>query len=53
MAHNAPIHRMPFWIQLWGLPLEYQNPTVARRLADTAGRVITVDWDDVFPETSS
>ncbi|OMP08986.1 hypothetical protein COLO4_05925 [Corchorus olitorius] len=54
MAHNVNSvpngHRMPIWVQLWDLPLEYQIPTVATRLAENAGlQVITVDWADVIP----
>ena len=39
---------IPIWVQLWGLPLEYQNPTIARRFAQIMGVVTQVDWNEVM-----
>ncbi|OMP06441.1 hypothetical protein COLO4_08127 [Corchorus olitorius] len=34
---------MEIWVQIWGLPFEYLNPAVARRLARNAGEVLGMD----------
>ncbi|OMP08987.1 hypothetical protein COLO4_05926 [Corchorus olitorius] len=53
MAYDTPLnsHQVPIWIQLWGLPLEYQTPRVATRIAQIAGKVISVDSADVNMRT--
>ncbi|KAF7832321.1 Pyruvate carboxyltransferase [Senna tora] len=46
---NLAITEVPLWIQIWGLPLEYQIPQVARKLAQIAGDIMEVDWAPVTP----
>ncbi|KAF7810342.1 reverse transcriptase [Senna tora] len=46
---NLAITEVPLWVQLWGLPLEYQIPHVARKLAQIAGDIMEVDWAPVTP----
>ncbi|OMP03089.1 hypothetical protein COLO4_10630 [Corchorus olitorius] len=46
---NTPLReaRLPgveLWMQLWGLPFEYQYPQMAERMARAAGEVVQVDW---------
>ena len=35
---NLPL--ILIWVQIWGLPLEYQIPNIARKLAQTIGTVV-------------
>ena len=44
---NLPL--IPIWVQLWGLPLEYQVSKMARRIAKIIGPVSQVDWMDSMP----
>ena len=37
------------WVQLWGLPLKYQQPDFVRKIAQTIGDVSVMDWDNVIP----
>ncbi|OMO88436.1 hypothetical protein COLO4_20258 [Corchorus olitorius] len=41
--------RMECWLQLWGLPFEYQQPFIAADMARSAGEVIGVDWVNKKP----
>ncbi|OMO50603.1 Endonuclease/exonuclease/phosphatase [Corchorus olitorius] len=41
--------QVPLWLQLWDLPLEYQVPSIAQRMASLAGEVIDIDWMNVIP----
>ena len=43
------IIKTPIWGQLWGLPLEYQQPNFAQRISQTIGHVTQVDWENVIP----
>ncbi|OMO97002.1 hypothetical protein CCACVL1_04713 [Corchorus capsularis] len=48
---NQPItersmQKVEIWVELWGLPLEYQQDDAARKIAKAAGEVIRVDWAD-------
>ncbi|OMO73972.1 hypothetical protein COLO4_26770 [Corchorus olitorius] len=40
------LERMEAWLQIWDLPIEYQQPHVAETMAQVAGEVIRLDWDD-------
>ncbi|XVF40576.1 hypothetical protein PTKIN_Ptkin01aG0124700 [Pterospermum kingtungense] len=42
--HKFHIQKIPLWVQFGGLPLEYHQPLVARRLAETIGTVTQIDW---------
>ncbi|MBA0759742.1 hypothetical protein Gotri_022579 [Gossypium trilobum] len=35
------------WVHNWGLPLEYHRPFVARRIAQVAGEVLRIDWENI------
>lgn len=37
------------WVQLHGLPLEYQYPKLAERMGQMIGAVEKIDWDDSLP----
>ncbi|OMO74878.1 Endonuclease/exonuclease/phosphatase [Corchorus olitorius] len=39
------IDTIELWLQIWGLPFEYQFPDMAQRLARSAGEIISVDWE--------
>lgn len=39
----------PVWMELWGLPIEYHTPDIAGRMAQVAGLVTQVDWENVLP----
>ncbi|OMO89794.1 hypothetical protein COLO4_19587 [Corchorus olitorius] len=46
---NVPLRdmvldRIELWLQIVGLPVEYQNNIVAEKLARTAGEIIKIDW---------
>ncbi|XVF60004.1 hypothetical protein PTKIN_Ptkin08bG0007600 [Pterospermum kingtungense] len=41
--------RIPLWIQIRGLPLEYQHPNSVARIAQRAGHVTDIDWNDSIP----
>ncbi|OMO79621.1 hypothetical protein COLO4_24362 [Corchorus olitorius] len=43
------LDRIELWMQIWPLPIEYQNPTVAVKLARLAGQVVRVDWKNRRP----
>ncbi|OMO86897.1 hypothetical protein COLO4_20867 [Corchorus olitorius] len=38
------LDRIELWLQIWGLPIEYQNAVAVGKLARTAGEVIRIDW---------
>ncbi|OMP14346.1 hypothetical protein COLO4_00030 [Corchorus olitorius] len=46
---EAKLETIDIWLQIHGLPFEYQLPTVARRLARHAGEVLMVDWANRRP----
>ncbi|XP_065638366.1 uncharacterized protein At4g02000-like [Quercus suber] len=37
------------WVQLHGLPLEYQHPELAERMGQMIGPVEKIDWEDKLP----
>ncbi|XWS33210.1 hypothetical protein CRYUN_Cryun22dG0061200 [Craigia yunnanensis] len=39
------------WVQLWRLPLEYQQPIFACRIAQAISELSLVDWDSVVLRT--
>ncbi|OMO58846.1 hypothetical protein CCACVL1_25317 [Corchorus capsularis] len=41
--------RVPVWLHLLDLPLEYQVPSIAQRMVSLAGEVIELDWMNVLP----
>ncbi|OMO89546.1 hypothetical protein COLO4_19700 [Corchorus olitorius] len=43
------LDRVELWLQIWGLPFEYQNRRVAEKLAHTAGEIIKIDWRNRRP----
>ncbi|OMO57084.1 hypothetical protein COLO4_35506 [Corchorus olitorius] len=43
------LDRIELWLQIWGLPVEYQNAVVAEKLARTAREVIKIDWRHLRP----
>ncbi|XWS53970.1 hypothetical protein CRYUN_Cryun10bG0046700 [Craigia yunnanensis] len=43
------INNTLIWEQLWGLPLEYQQPKFVHRIAQSIREVSLVDWDSVIP----
>ncbi|OMO51915.1 hypothetical protein CCACVL1_29507 [Corchorus capsularis] len=47
LRHILP-DRVPVWLQLLDLPLEYQVPSIAQRMASLAGEVIEVDWMNII-----
>ena len=51
--NSVNIYYIQVWVQLWGLPLEYQQPSIAQRIAQTIGTVSEVDWTEIFPRNIS
>ena len=47
------LYYIQVWVQLWGLPLEYQQPGIAQRIAQTIGTMSEVDWTEIFPKNIS
>lgn len=45
--------QIPIWIQLWNLPLEYQHPHLATKIAEACGEVVEVDWHNLVPREST
>ncbi|OMO83958.1 hypothetical protein COLO4_22304 [Corchorus olitorius] len=48
---NQPVsersmQKIEIWVELWGLPLEYQQPDATKKIAQAAGKVIRVDWEN-------
>lgn len=43
------IAEIPVWIQLWGIPLEFQTPAVGSALGSILGVCLEVDWSLEFP----
>ncbi|OMO80771.1 hypothetical protein CCACVL1_12764 [Corchorus capsularis] len=50
---EAGLEAMEIWLQIWGLPFEYQQPSVASRLARHAGEVLEIDWQNRKPRNIS
>lgn len=46
---NYRIAEISVWIQLWGIPLEFQTPAVASALGSILGVCLSVDWSPEFP----
>lgn len=46
---NFRVSEIPVWVQLWGLPLEFQTPAVASALGSIMGVCLEVDWSPDFP----
>ncbi|XVF54041.1 hypothetical protein PTKIN_Ptkin05aG0149400 [Pterospermum kingtungense] len=51
VLENYRIRRILLWIQIRGLPLEYQFPEFADRLGHVIRNVIMVDWKTLPQET--
>lgn len=43
------IQSIPLWVQIWGMPLEYQSPTLAVNMGSMIGEVLQLDWEDRLP----
>lgn len=39
LGRTLPVE-IPIWVQLWGLPLEYQLPIVARGIGKMIGQIV-------------
>lgn len=46
---NLQINFISIWVQLLGLPLEYQHPELAKKMGQMMGIVDRVDWEDRIP----
>ena len=46
---NLQINFISMWVQLHGLPLEYQYPKLVERMRQMMGIVEHVDWEDTLP----
>ncbi|KAF7841338.1 Endonuclease/exonuclease/phosphatase [Senna tora] len=43
------VTEVPIWVQLWDLPLEYQNPSMAAKIGSLMGEVREIDWAPTCP----
>ncbi|XVF53883.1 hypothetical protein PTKIN_Ptkin05aG0135500 [Pterospermum kingtungense] len=43
---EIPPRQTPIWVRLWGIPLEYQYPHFAMRIAQVAAEVLECEWCD-------
>ena len=46
---NLQPNFISIWVQIHGLPLEYQYPKLAKRMGQLMGIVERVDWEDRIP----
>lgn len=46
---NLQVNYVSIWVQLHGLPLEYQHPELAEKMGQMMGIVDRVDWEDKIP----
>ncbi|OMO86254.1 hypothetical protein COLO4_21261 [Corchorus olitorius] len=37
---ERPMNRVEIWVRLWGLPLEYQHPNIAKKIAKAIGESV-------------
>ncbi|OMP08983.1 hypothetical protein COLO4_05928 [Corchorus olitorius] len=49
LLSQARLLRVNLWLQIWDLPFEYQQPFIARTMAQSAGLVLQVDWENRRP----
>ncbi|KAF3971123.1 hypothetical protein CMV_005251 [Castanea mollissima] len=46
---NLQVNYISIWVQLQGLPLEYQHPELTEKMGEMMGIVDRVDWEDRIP----
>lgn len=49
ILRNLIVREAPVWVEFWGLPLEFQIPWVARKLASLVGQFLETDWTPQTP----
>lgn len=49
MLNRFQLNCISLWVQLHGLPLEYQYPDLAKHLGQLMGIVERVDWENKIP----
>lgn len=47
--NRLQLNYVSIWVQLHGLPLEYQYPKIAKRMGHMIGLFKRVDWEDRIP----
>lgn len=49
VIRNLQLNFVSIWVQIHGLPLEYQYPELAEKMGQLMGIVERVDWEDKIP----
>lgn len=49
VLRTLTLREIPILVEFWGLPLEFQIPRVARRLAALVGQFLELDWSPQTP----
>ena len=49
VIHGLQLNYVSLWVQLHGLPLEYQYPELAMQMGQIIGNYERIDWDAAVP----